>query len=114
MKYILLIALIIVSGNVYASVEKFAVADSLSSVYKLDAVDQLLFTSYAEHELKLSPKQIQQLSTQQRVTILGRFFRWIGEFFEPVWGKYREPHRRTQGPYMVFQHDNGDLHAQIV
>lgn len=34
MKYILLIALIIVSGNVNASVEKFAVADSLLSVYK--------------------------------------------------------------------------------
>jgi hypothetical protein len=82
--------------------------------HQLDAVDQLLFNSYTEQELKLTPQQIQKLSTQQRITILGRFFRWIGEFFEPVWGKYREPHRRTQGPYMVFQYsDISDLRANV-
>ena len=104
MKYTLFILAVFISINTNAKSNKFNSLDTLSSTFVLDKVDQLLFNSHAEQELKLSPKQIQQLSTQQRVTILGRFFRWIGEFFEPVWGKYREPHHRENGHYMTFQH----------
>ena len=91
MKYILFILAVFISINTNAKSEIFNSLDTLSSTFVLDKVDQLLFNSYAEQELKLSPQQIQKLSTQQRITILGRFFRWLGEFLEPVWGKYREP-----------------------
>ena len=71
--------------------------------YKLDAVDELLFNKYAECELKLTPKQLEKLSTQQRITILGRFFRWLRGLITG-YGKYQDSNRRMQGPYMVFQY----------
>lgn len=104
MKQIILILGLLLGSLVHASTDSLTLSDTILVDYKLDAVDELLFSKYAECELKLSPEQVEKLSVQQRKTILGRFFRWIGEFFEPVWGKYREPGRRMQGPYMVFQY----------
>ena len=94
----------------HASTNSLPLSDTLLASYKLDAVDELLFNKYAEYELKLTPKQVEKLSTQQRVTILGRFFRWIGGFFETIWGQYREPRRRNKGPYtfgnIICRHTN--------
>jgi hypothetical protein len=105
MKRISLIALFFLTINSYVFTKPIESMDSILYVSKLDAVDELLFNKYVECELKLTPKQLEKLSTQQRVTILGRFFRWIGGFFEPIWGQYREPHYREDGPYMTFRYD---------
>ena len=107
MKQIILILWLLLVSIAHArgSTNSLYLSDTLLATYKLDAVDDLLFNKYAECELKLTPKQVEKMSTQQRITILGRFFRWIGGFFEPIWGQYREPHHRENGPYMTFQYD---------
>lgn len=68
MRQFILIGLIIMSGHVYAIDKTAKISDSILLTYNLDAVDQLLFNSYAEKELKLIPNQIQKLSAQQRIT----------------------------------------------
>ena len=111
MKLIIRLIGILFISNVYASTKHtFATNDSLAINYQLDEVDQLLLYNYAETQLHLLPLQTQELSNQQHITILGRFFKWIGDFFTPVWGQYREPYHRENGPYMTFQYDEyGDL-----
>lgn len=108
MKQIILVVVLLLCNYVNASITSTLSSDTIISNYKLDAVDELLFNRYTECELKLTPKQLEKLSTQQRVTILGRFFRWIGGFFEPIWGQYREPYHRENGPYMTFQYTEYD------
>jgi hypothetical protein len=105
MKQIILILGLLLGSLAYASTDSLPSSDTILVDYKLDAVDELLFSKYAECELKLAPQQVEKLSIQQRKTILGRFFRWIGDFFEPVWGQYREEGHRGDGPYMTFQYN---------
>ncbi len=90
-----------------------ATASSLPAVQSDSLVDELLIRDYAIQQLGIRADEYQLLTTQQRANIFGRLFKWLRGLVTG-YGKYQESNRRMQGPYMVFQHDNGDLHAQII
>ena len=90
-----------------------ATASSIPAVQPDSLVDELLIRNYATQQLGISADAYQLLSAQQRANMFGRLFKWLGGLITG-YGKYQESNRRMQGPYMVFQHDNGDLHAHIV
>ena len=68
MKQIILFLGLLLFSFAHASTNSLPLSDTLLASYKLDEVDELLFNKYAEYELKLTPKQVEKLSTQQRVT----------------------------------------------
>ena len=59
MKQIILILGLLLFSLAHASTNSLPLSDTLLASYKLDAVDELLFNKYAEYELKLTPKQVE-------------------------------------------------------
>jgi hypothetical protein len=89
-------------SNSNASINKMLIdVDSFTVKVESDEIDQLLFDFDGKQSIAFVPLNKENLNAQQRITVLGRFFRWVGSFFEPIWGQYREPHHRENGPYMT-------------
>ena len=97
---------IILSLLVFSFFNCQANPDSLD-VYTLDAVDELLYQSYAE------VKPLQNV-TATRDGFLKKMWDGATSVFKPVWGMYDEEGHRTNGPYTVFQHHKGNISEQVV